>query len=194
MKYSFGRFSYLSGGLVVFLVSVLVLFAWVWILSGELRSFQNRNDQAFAAYQDSLKNIRSELATVKELTPGLGEFMTTMQLHMGKLWFAAQASNSELAAYELDELKEAMEGAKSLHEVKNGVNVSNVLDSVLQTQIAQLSESIKAKKRNDFQRAYEETLSACNGCHEESGRKFIHITRPTTPPVTNQRWEIPPTR
>jgi|SRR5918996_2462041 cytochrome c553 len=191
---TFGRFGYLSGGLVVCLISVVVLFAWVRLLSGELRNFQSRNDQAVAAYQDSLKNIRNELTTVKESTPGLGEFMTTMQLHMGKLWFAAQASNSELAAYELDELKEAMEGAKSLHEVKNGVNVSNVLDSVLETQIAQLAESIQAKKRNAFQRAYDETLSACNGCHEESGRKFINITRPTTSPVTNQRWEIPPTR
>lgn len=120
--------------------------------------------------------------------------MTTMQLHMGKLWFAAQASNSELAAYELDELKEAMEGAKSLHEVKNGVNVSNILDSVLQTQIAQLSQSIKAKNRNDFQRAYDETLSACNGCHEESGRNFIHIIRPTIPPASNQRWEMTATK
>ena len=194
MKYSFGRFGYLSSGLVVCLISVVVLFAWVWILSGELRSFQNRNDQAVAAYQDSLKNVRRELTTVKESTPGLGEFMTTMQLHVSKLWFAAKASNSELAAYELDELKEAMEGAKSLHEVKNGVNVSNVLDSVLQTQIAQLAESIKAKNRNDFQRAYDETLSACNGCHEESGRNFVHIIRPTIPPVSNQRWEMTATK
>jgi hypothetical protein len=190
MKHSFGRFGYLSGGLVVCLISVVVLFAWVWMLSGELRSFQNRNDQAVAAYQDSLKNIRNELTTVKESTPGLGEFMTTMQLHMGKLWFAAQASNSELAAYELDELKEAMEGAKSLHEVKNGVNVSNVLDSVLQTQIAQLAESIERKRLTEFQQSYDETLSACNGCHAEAGSKFIHIVRPIAPPVTNQKWEM----
>jgi hypothetical protein len=190
MKHLVDRFGYLSGGLAVCLISVVALFAWVWVLSSEVRSFKNRNDQAAAAYQDSVKNIRTELTHVKESTPGLGEFMTTMQLHVSKLWFAAKASNPELAGYELDELREAMEGAKSLHEVKNGVNVSNVLDSVLQTQIAQLAKSINRKNHNDFQKAYDETLSACNGCHEESGRNFIHIIRPTIPPVSNQRWEM----
>ena len=178
------------GGLTVSLVALALLGTWVCVLSREVHSVQ----QTLAAYQDSLKGIQTELTTVKESTPGLGEFMTTMQLHVSKLWFAAKASNSELAGYELDELKEAMEGAKSLHEVKNGVNVSNVLDSVLQTQIAQLAKSIKSKDHTDFQRSYDETLSACNGCHEESGRKFIHIVRPTSPPVTNQKWELTHTR
>ena len=34
--------------------------------------------------------------------------MTTIQLHAGKLWFAAKAANWELAEYELDELKETI--------------------------------------------------------------------------------------
>jgi hypothetical protein len=50
--------------------------------------------------------------------------MTTIQLHIGKLWFAAQASNWDLAEYELDELKETMEAAKGLNSEKNGVKVS----------------------------------------------------------------------
>jgi hypothetical protein len=113
--------------------------------------------------------------------------MTTMQLHMGKLWFPAKESNWELAKYELDELREAMQSAKSLHEVKNGVALSNVLDSVLQTQVAQLAESIKRKSPVEFQQSYDDTLSACNGCHMEAGYKFIHVVRPIAPPVTNQR-------
>src|SRR5918996_3950917 len=135
---TFGRFGYLSGGLVVCLISVVVLFAWVRLLSGELRNFQSRNDQAVAAYQDSLKNIRNELTTVKESTPGLGEFMTTMQLHMGKLWFAGKADNWDLARYELDELRETMEAAQNLHSTKNGVDISQVLAAVGQSQIGQL--------------------------------------------------------
>jgi hypothetical protein len=191
MKYSF---SYLFGGLAICLLAVVVLFAWVWVLSSEVRHLQDRSNQELAAYEDSLKSIQTDLTSVKGSAPGLGEFMTTMQLHMGKLWFAGKASNWELAGYELDELRETMESAESLHEIKNGVNVSNVLDSVLQTQIAQVAESIKRKNQADFQKAYDETRNACNGCHEESGRKFIHIIRPTSPPVTNQRWELAHTR
>jgi hypothetical protein len=168
MKYPFG---YLFAGLAICFLAVVVLFARVWVLSSEIRSMQ------------------IELTSVKESTPGLGEFMTTIQLHMGKLWFAAKAENWKLAEYELNELKETMESAESLHAVKNEVNISNVLDSVVRTQIAELAESIKRQNRADFQKAYDETRSACNGCHESSGYGFIDIIRPAAPPITNQGWK-----
>jgi hypothetical protein len=173
MKYSFG---YLFAGLSICFLAIVVLFARVWILSSAVQSMQ------------------SELTSVKQSTAGLGEFMTAIQLHMGKLWFAAKAGNWELANYEVNELRETMEGAKSLHAVKNGVDVSKVLDAVLQTQMAQLSQSITSKKASDFEKAYDDARSACNGCHEETGQKFIHIIRPTAPPVTNQRWDLSATR
>ena len=159
-------------------------------LGSEIQSLNERNDRTIAALQDSLKRAQADLASAKESMPGLGEYMTTIQLHAGKLWFAAKASNWELSQYELDELKETMEAAKALNAEKNGVKISNVLDSVLQTQVAQLAESIKRKSQAEFQKSYDETLSACNGCHAEAGYKFIHIVRPSSPPVTNQRWEM----
>lgn len=118
--------------------------------------------------------------------------MTTIQLHAGKLWFSVKAGNWELAQYELDELKETMEAAKSLNAEKNGVKISNVLDSVLQTQVAALDQSIKQRSQSEFQKSYDETLGACNGCHTEAGYKFIHIVRPSAPPVSNQRWAAAP--
>jgi hypothetical protein len=114
--------------------------------------------------------------------------MTTMQLHMAKLWFAGKADNWNLAQYELDELRETMEGAQALHAKKNGVDISNVLASVLQ--ISQLGESIDKRNQIGFTRAYDDVRSACNGCHEESGHKFINIIRPAAPPVSNQQWDI----
>ena len=78
--------------------------------------------------------------------------------------------------------------AKGLNAEKNGVKISNALDSVLQTQVAALANSIKSKSQSAFQRTYNETLSACNGCHESAGCKFIHIVRPAALPVSNQRW------
>lgn len=95
MKQSLG---YLFGGLALCLIGVVILLARVWMLSSEVQGLN-------AALQDSLKRVQTELTTAKESTPGLGEFMTTIQLHAGKLWFAAKASNWELAEYELDELR-----------------------------------------------------------------------------------------
>jgi len=185
VKYS----AYVFGGLALCLIVIVILFGKVSSLGTEVRDLNQRNDRAFATLQDSLKRAQADLAIAKESIPGLGEYMTTIQLHAGKLWFAAKASNWELSQYELDELKETMEAAKALNAEKNGVKISNVLDSVLQTQVAQLTESIKRKSPAEFQKSYDETLSACNGCHAEAGYKFINIVRPTAPPVTNQKWE-----
>jgi hypothetical protein len=176
-------------GLAPFHGAFCIGFGKVSGLGREIQESQIENDREQSALQESLKRVQAELATAKELTPGLGEYMTTIQLHAGKLWFAARASNWDLADYELHELKETMEAAKALNAEKNGVKISGVLDSVIQTQVAQLADSIKRKNPTEFQKSYDETLSACNGRHTEAGVKFIHVIRPTAPPVTNQRWE-----
>jgi len=174
--------AYLWSAIAICLVLIAMLFWKVYSLSSQSSS------DALTALQDALKRTQADVAKTKELGSGLGEYMTTIQLHAGKLWFAAKAANWELAEYELAELKETMEAAKGLNAEKNGVKISNVLDSVLQTQVAELDKSIKSKGQTEFQKSYDETLGACNGCHTEAGYKFIHIVRPSAPPVTNQRW------
>lgn len=181
---------FLAGALILCVILIVVLFFRVLDLEKRVRGFGEPNGGGITALQESLKRVQAELAAAKELGPGLGEYMTTIQLHTAKLWFAAKASNWELAAYELHELEETMEAVKKLNVEKNGVKIANVMDAVLQTQIAQLEESIKRKNQTEFQKSYDETLSACNGCHTESGHKYIQIIRPTAPPVTNQKWEM----
>ena len=185
MKYA----AYLWGIVVLSLIVIVFLLVKIRSLGNEVQGIRDRNSHELAALQESLKRAQADVATGKDLAPGLGEYMTTIQLHAGKLWFAAKALNWELADYELDELKETMEAAKAVNAKKNGVKISAVLDSVLQTQVAQLAETIKQKNQIEFQKSYDETLSACNGCHTEAGYKFIQIVRPTAPPVANQRWE-----
>ena len=81
-----------------------------------------------------------------------------------------------------------MESVIKLNVEKNGVKISGVMDSVLKIQIVHMEDAIKRKSPSEFQKAYDETLNACNGCHTESGHKFIRIIRATAPPVTNQQW------
>jgi hypothetical protein len=183
---------YLWGGLIIGAILIVVLFLRILDVENRLGNFGDPNAAGIGALQESLKRIQAELATAKELAPGLGEYMTTIQLHAAKLWFAAKAGNWELAAYELHEIEETMETVKKLNVEKNGVKISNVMDAVLKTQIAQLEDTIKAKNHSQFQKSYDETLSACNGCHTESGHRFIQIIQPSAPPVTNQKWEASP--
>ena len=182
--------TYLTAGLIVCLIALVFLIFKIWSLSGEIRAIAEKNDRAAAGLGASIKNLQAELEAAKEAAPGLGEYMTTFQLHMGKLWFAGKAANWDLAEYERGELDEAMEAAGALHAVKNDVDIAKVLASVRSTQIAGLAESIKQKNDAAFQKAYDETLTACNGCHESAGYKFIRLVRPSAPPVTNQKWDV----
>jgi hypothetical protein len=182
--------AYLSGALIVCGILIAALFLRLLSLESRVRSLGDRDGVTIAAFQDSLKRMQKELAAAKPFAPKLGEYMTTIQLHAAKLWFAAIAANWELAAYELHEMEETMEAVTRLDAEQNGVKISGVMDAVLKTQMTQLEQSIKGKSQSDFQMAYDETLSACNGCHTAAGHKYIHIIRPTTPPVTNQKWKL----
>ena len=182
MKYA----AYVWGAIAICLVLIAVLFWQLDRLAGQVRTLGTSN----VSLREGLTRMQAGVKVQRELAPGLGEYMSTIQLHAGKLWFAARASNWKLAQYEIDELKETMQAARALNAEKNGVKISGVLDSVLQTQVAQLAAAAKAKNETVFLKSYDETLSACNGCHTEAGYRFIHIVRPSAPPVTNQRWEM----
>ncbi len=156
--------------------------------SREVKRAQN----ALSALQDSVLRFENQIASLKEQVPGLGEYMTTNQLHLAKVWYAGQSQNWDLALYELNELDETMEAAEALHAVKNKVDITGVLESIRQTQVAALRSAIDRKKLRLFSKAYSEQVAACNGCHLAAGYRFIHITRPTAPPVTNQTWERAP--
>lgn len=142
--------------------------------------------------RDSLRVLQQDVDSLKGQVPGLGEYMTTNQLHIAKLWFAVGASNWQLATYELDEMQETMEAAEGLHAVKNGVNISPVLQSTRQTQLLLLEKAIAVRDRKAFHSAYSQTMAACNSCHKAAGYGFIHIVTPNHEPVANQQWNAPP--
>ncbi len=138
--------------------------------------------------RDSLMLLHRVADSLKQQQPGLGEYMSTMQLHAAKLWCAARESNWKLAGYELDELDETMGAAEGLHARKDNVDVSSVLESVRRTQLPVIGASLKMRNARAFDDAYRQTLAACNGCHRPAGYGFIRIIIPTGAPVTNQQW------
>ena len=148
-----------------------------------------RMETTLGQLRDSLTSARRSLDSLRAQTPGLGEYMSTIQLHIAKLWFAAASSNWKLAKYELDELGETVEAAEGLHARRDSVDVSSVLQSVRQSQLPLLDESIAKGNFHAFSNAYNQTLAACNGCHRPAGYEFIHIIPPTRETVTNEEWK-----
>src|SRR6201989_3281942 len=77
--------------------------------------------------------------------PGLGEFMTATQLRHAKLWFAGKNSNWDLAAYEIDEIKEGLEDAARLHPTFDNVPVAEMIKSIIDPRIERLEKAVEAK-------------------------------------------------
>jgi hypothetical protein len=120
--------------------------------------------------------------------PGLGEFMTAIQLRHAKLWFAGKNSNWGLAAYEIDEIKEGLEDAASLHSTFDGVPVAEMIKTIIDPRIRRLEKVIEGKDSTQFIAAFDELTNGCNSCHAGANKPFIRIQRPSEPPLTNQNF------
>src|SRR6476646_5927691 len=120
--------------------------------------------------------------------PGLGEFMTATQLRHAKLWFAGRESNWDLAAYEIDEIKEGLEEARRLHPTFDGIPVAEMMKTIIDPRVAELEKAVSAKSNDRFTVAFDELTSGCNACHAAANKPFILIQRPIEPPLTNQNF------
>lgn len=124
-------------------------------------------------------------------TPGLGEIMTMTQMRHSKLWFAGQAGNWPLAAYELDELKEGFDDAATYHPTHKDapLPISELIPKMTTTPLGELGKAVTAKDTEGFVKAFDDLTSACNGCHQATNFGFNVVGRPTENPYTNQIFQ-----
>jgi len=120
--------------------------------------------------------------------PNLIDFMVTTQTHHAKLWYAGNARNWELADYQVDELKEALEDAGKLIPDYKGVPVRAMIDNLMMPPIEDVESAIKARDRAKFVAAYDKLTAACNTCHQGSKRGFIVVQRPVGMAFPNQSF------
>ncbi|GLH75131.1 hypothetical protein SSBR45G_00390 [Bradyrhizobium sp. SSBR45G] len=113
--------------------------------------------------------------------PRLGDIMNLVQVRHAKLWFAGQAKNWDLAAYELAQLKQSLADAAGFY---SGLPVDNV--TTLSQPIQSISDAIAAKDGKRFASAVTELTSGCNACHATMQRGFVAIRIPTDKPFGNQ--------
>ena len=178
-------------GRTVLTAHVMALTFFAPLLLFQISSAQDRDlKTAIESLQDSVRIMGRQLDSVKQQSPGLDKYMTTIQLHIAKLWYAFSAANWELANYEVNELNGAIDGAKTLHAIKNNVNTAGVLQSVQDTQVLSMHNAVSSKDHQLFSAAYHATIDACNGCHKSAGYGFISVAMPTAPPVSNQNWTV----
>src|SRR3984957_17639361 len=82
--------------------------------------------------------------------PGLGELMTATQLGHAELWFAGKDHNWDLAAYDIDEIKEDLEDAARLHPTFEGFPVAEMIKTIINPRIERLEKAVKGNKKTEF--------------------------------------------
>jgi hypothetical protein len=117
--------------------------------------------------------------------PGLGEFMSGIQVHHAKLWFAGQNQNWQLADFELHEIMEALDDIKTFNtdrlEIKPLTMIYPPLDS--------LNKSVQQKNLTSFKSNFVLLTITCNNCHRNTKHGFNVIKIPDAPPFSNQDFK-----
>ncbi len=185
---------------IALLTAVLALITAGWGVA-EARKLQGRLDRFAdgsrtqsspgASMGSQATNVEQRLKQLEAAAPSPGLFMSAIQLHFAKLYFAGEARNWDLARFERGEILEHLDVVAALRPEEGAVSVTGIMDAFKNTQLVAIKDAIEMKDRGLFRDAYRESIIMCNTCHQATGRPFITITIPTNPPVSNQRWEVP---
>ncbi len=144
---------------------------------GQQNSDTKKMQQQIDSLQHKLENT---------FRPGLGEFMSGIQVHHAKLWFAGQAQNWKLAEFEVNEISEALAGIKQYNtgrpEVKSITLIEPAIDSI--------SNAIKQESQVLFNSSYVLLTNTCNNCHRATKHEFNVVKIPDAPPFSNQDFKV----
>ena len=121
-------------------------------------------------------------------TPGLGDIMGAIQMRHAKLWFAGKSRNWQLAAYEIDEIKEGFENAARFQPNFKGRPIARMIEEATLQPFNSLAKAVETKNSVIFVKAFDQLTGACNACHRAAGFEFISIQRPSLPAITNQEY------
>lgn len=136
--------------------------------------------------------LKKEIAELKKSAyhPELGEQMLTLQIRHARLWYAGEAQNWTLAAFELQEIKEAFDAVVEQnpeHAIFQPQRLADILPAVTKKPLLALRDAIDHGDRAEFEKTFDGLSAACTSCHATAGNDFLVIERPKTPLLDNLR-------
>jgi hypothetical protein len=119
--------------------------------------------------------------------PGLGDLMIgRVQPRHTKIWLAGKEKNWPLAAYELDELEEALEDVARYQPHWNDLPIAKMVNSIMADRMKALNNAINAGDETRFVSAYGKATEGCNSCHRAADRDYLVIQVPAYSPFPDQ--------
>lgn len=140
---------------------------------------------------DNTQNLQTQIDSLQSkldnsYKPGFGEFMSSIQIHHNKLWFAGQNQNWKLADFEINEIKESLDDIKKYCTDRTETNSIGMIEQPLQN----VSNAVQQRNSTAFKNSYTILTATCNSCHQATQHEFNVITIPNTPPFSNQSFKL----
>ena len=114
--------------------------------------------------------------------PGFGEFMSGIQVHHNKLWFAGQNKNWKLADFEIHEIMEAIDAIQKYQSERKEGQMTEMIRPALDI----MNFAIQQKNLAMFNDSYIFLTNTCNNCHRTTEFEFNVVKIPDNPPFGNQ--------
>jgi hypothetical protein len=116
---------------------------------------------------------------VLDFKPGLDDLMTMLvQPRHIRLYYAGQAKNWPLAAFQANELRGALARIGRTIPTYRNINVDQAVASMFADKLTAVNDTIKASDGAQFQAAYRAMTAACNDCHKGLEHPFLVIKVP----------------
>ncbi|HEY6503131.1 MAG TPA: hypothetical protein VIZ28_04085, partial [Chitinophagaceae bacterium] len=103
------------------------------------------NSKTLQAQMDSLQNKLDN-----SYKPGFGEFMSSIQTHHAKLWFAGINSNWKLADFEIHEIQETLEDIQQFNTERAEAKVIGMINPAIDS----VSNAIQQQNKLLFKSSY----------------------------------------
>jgi hypothetical protein len=147
---------------------------------------------AACGQQDHQAQLQTEIDSLQQklddsYKPGFGEFMSGIQMHHAKLWFAGTNNNWPLAEFEMKEIREALDDVRKYNTDRPETSNLGLIDPAMDS----LDHAIQAHNPTYFRNSFQLLTNSCNECHRETNHAFNVITLPLSSPVSNQRFDLP---
>ena len=134
--------------------------------------------------QNRIDSLEIKLADTYK--PGLGDFMSGIQVHHSKLWFAGQNENWKLADFEVHEIMEAIEDIQKFHTERKESQMIDMIFPALDS----INYAILQRNAAQFKSSYILLTNTCNNCHRATNFEFNVVKIPDTPPFSNQDFKV----
>lgn len=116
----------------------------------------NQHPEKIQQLQNRIDSLEQKLSETYK--PGFGEFMSGIQAHHSKLWFAGQNENWELAQFEIDEIKESLDDIRKYETDRKKSQLIPMINPALDS----IGNAVHKKDIQAFKRSFVFLTSTCN--------------------------------